>query len=50
MGGNVCLARIENYSIKASVPQEIIFIFALDAQNIQAVFIDQTMLTKPNKW
>ena len=49
MGGSVCLVRIENYSIKASVQQEIIFIFALDAQEIQAVLIDQTMLHKPNK-
>lgn len=49
MGGSICLARIKNYSIKASVPQEIVFIFALDAQNILTIFIDQTMLNKPNK-
>lgn len=34
MGGSVCLARIENYSIEAPVQQEIIFIFALDPQKI----------------
>lgn len=45
MGGSVCLARIENYSIKASVQQEIIFIFALDAQIIIIIIINIKIYT-----